>query len=88
MIDDVVGTNSATVVICWEHDQLVKWLDRFAADRRVTARDGGQLPQRWPDDCFDVLWVLERIRGEPDTYWFSQRDQGLLAPDPRGLAGS
>jgi len=54
------------VVVCWEHDALAAWLQRFAGMGRVV-EPPGYLPTKWDGDDFDVLWSL-RLASPAPTY--------------------
>jgi len=75
---EVVLDSAGVVVICWEHDCLVAWLQRFAGRVEVEPRDQGWLPCDWKGSCFDALWLMQR---EGEDYHFSVLDQALLEGD-------
>jgi hypothetical protein len=81
------GSHERVVVICWEHDALAAWLQRFAGGVAVT-QQGGALPLAWKKDRFDLLWRLRRhTRDSHEAYEFSERRQDLAVEevyDPRG----
>jgi hypothetical protein len=62
------------VLICWEH----KNIPSIAGQIPVVA--GTSVPQQWPGDRFDMVWVftLQRSSG---AYAFAQVPQNLLAGD-------
>jgi len=65
-----VATRTATVLIAWEH-HLIPSLVAALPNSPV-------VPKMWPDNRFDMVWVLDRT----DTGWsFSQVPQLLLAGD-------
>jgi len=61
---------SGVVLVAWEHKHIPAIALAFAANA----------PQSWPDDRFDVVWILDARDG---GYAFSQISQGLLAGDER-----
>jgi phosphohistidine phosphatase SixA len=70
-----VAAAPSPVLIVWHHGHIAKLAKEIA---------GGQFkcPAHWPDDRFDVVWILER-HGTPGGGWsFSQCAQCLL-PDDR-----
>jgi len=69
LMTDVIGRDG-TVLLCWEHHRipdLVAELDNPPA-----------IPPEWPDDRFDVVWVLDR---SGSGWAFAQIPQLLLAGD-------
>lgn len=74
LADRVLASGARVVVICWEHDALVAWLQRFARRIVVTPDD---LPIKWPKGCFDELWQLQRTMDHRRTYTFTQSKQQL-----------
>jgi hypothetical protein len=63
---------AGVVLIAWEHDRIP---DMAAA---VTGRSG-ICPDHWPDDRFDLVWVLDR-KGESE-WILTQVPQLVLAGD-------
>lgn len=61
------------VLVSWEHHLLPS----LAA--AIVGRPG-LVPAVWPDDRFDLVWVLERVSSARD-FAFRQVPQGLLAGD-------
>jgi hypothetical protein len=75
----VVVTAPSPALIVWHHG---------AIPRLVTAIAGKLpgCPAHWPDDRFDLIWILERAA--PRAAWsFSQLTQGLLPGDRTDVAG-
>ncbi len=66
-----------SALVCWHHEHLVRLV-------RLIAGAGLDCPATWPDDRFDMIWLLDRA--DPAGAWrFSQMPQMLLAgdaPDP------
>jgi hypothetical protein len=71
----VVSQYSGVVLICWEHDHIPS----LATSLPVVA--GTVIPQAWPGDCFDVIWVFTLAPGTPAQYTFTQIPQQLLSGD-------
>jgi broad specificity phosphatase PhoE len=67
----VAGGN---VLIAWEHE-------RIPDIARAIVGDSAPIPQPWPDDRFDIVWVFDRDPGTSGTWSFSQTPQSLLAGD-------
>lgn len=77
LADRVLASSERVVVICWEHDALAAWLQRFAGKVVVTPTDA-RLPVSWNNGRYDLLWQLHRARSAGnDAYDFSQRSQDL-----------
>lgn len=75
--DAVAATVAAMhedVLLCWEHKNIPA-LARALAPRRTD-----EIPQLWPDDCFDQVWVLRSHAGEWEPH-FGQIAQLVLAGD-------
>lgn len=69
-------TAASPVLIVWHHSHIIELARRIA---------GGQLacPVHWPDDRFDVVWVLDRDDDPSAGPWrFTQVPQRLFAHDP------
>ncbi len=60
-------------LVVWHHGSMPALLREFPLS------DASTIPDAWPDDRFDLVWVL--TRGEEGTYSFSQMAQDLLADD-------
>lgn len=61
------------VLVVWHHGSMPKLLQHFPL------ADASQIPQAWPEDRFDLIWILSR---ESDgRYAFSEANQDLLADD-------
>jgi len=58
------------VLIAWEHKVLPSLIGHVPGAPAV--------PAAWPDERFDMVWILERAEGR---WSFSQRPQLLLAGD-------
>ena len=66
-----VLTQHGTVLICWQYQKIPDIVRHL---------EGPAVPQTWPDDRFDVVWVLTRTA--KDAPWrFRQVPERLLAGD-------
>ena len=61
------------VLIAWHHKHIPALVRRIAGEQLC-------YPDHWPDDRFDVVWVLDRSEGG-GPWRFSQVAQCLLAHD-------
>ena len=67
----------ATALICWQHEDI-------PSIANVIVGNNSTVPQKWPGDRFDVVWVFDLVTSS-SSYSFSQVPQCLLAgdsPDP------
>jgi hypothetical protein len=72
----VVSQNSGAVLICWEHDHIPSLASS------LPTVSGPAIPQQWPGDRFDVIWVFTLVPGSAGpVYSFTQVPQQLLAGD-------
>jgi broad specificity phosphatase PhoE len=67
------ATIGGTVLIVWEHEAI-------PAIAELLLGSNQNIPQHWPDDRFDLVWVFDRLDGH-GTWSFTQLPQGLLAGD-------
>lgn len=73
---DVLRT-SGNVLISWQHERISVIVSHLMAGAATTLA----VPETWPSDRYDVIWVLTRT-DNPATPWrFSQIPQRLLAGD-------
>lgn len=70
LADHVMGLE-APVLISWEHNNLHLIANRILGDSST-------VPQGWPEDRFDVVWVFDLVDG---SYQFRQVPQLLLPGD-------
>lgn len=71
-------------LVVWHHARMPDLVGRFPL---VNPKD---VPKHWPDDRFDLYWVLTRVTPDPVTYRFVVAGQDLLegdAPPPTAAAG-
>jgi hypothetical protein len=62
-------------LIVWHHGTMTKLAEHFPI---VNIHE---VPKHWPDDRFDLIWVLERQAGAELKYRFAIVPQMLLADD-------
>lgn len=63
-----IQSRSGVVLVAWEH----KHIPLIVAGLKMSA------PGAWPDDRFDLVWILTAERG---TYFFAAVNQSLLQGD-------
>lgn len=78
-------TSAEPTLVVWHHGELPHLLSQF----KIINSDG--VPSAWPEDRFDLVWVLQRepgagvgaagATGDEPTYRFSISPQLLLAGD-------
>ena len=74
-----VGATRGVVLIAWEHHLIPSLANMLVGDTSTA-------PQVWPDDCFDMVWVIEPgIGGAAAT--FRQIPELLLAGDRSSAIG-
>jgi hypothetical protein len=61
------------VLVCWQQEYLPEIANRILGDETTA-------PQDWPEDRFDMIWVLD-LDPETGRYGFSQVPQLLLMGD-------
>jgi broad specificity phosphatase PhoE len=69
-----VAAASSPVLIAWHHGHIARLAKEIAG-----AHIG--CPGHWPDDRFDVVWILERRGAHASAWSFSQVAQCLLPGD-------
>ena len=70
-----VLTRPEPVLIVWHHGTMAKIVRHFPL---VNSND---VPERWPDERFDLIWILVRQPGDEPSYRFVSVPQRLLADD-------
>jgi hypothetical protein len=75
MLADAMAT-SGTVLVAWEHKALARGLSSGLVPGMAV---DGEIPNFWPDDRFDVIWVFEHA--PDDRYRFTQVPQLVLDSD-------
>ncbi|MBK9738472.1 MAG: hypothetical protein IPO93_02930 [Actinobacteria bacterium] len=74
LADSVLGLGG-TVLIVWHHGRLVDLARAFPLQNLA------DVPEHWPEDRFDLYWILERAADGSGQYRFSVRPQLLLDGD-------
>jgi broad specificity phosphatase PhoE len=64
-----IQTRTGVVLVAWEHKHIPD----------IASAVCPQAPQSWPDDRFDVVWILDQVAA--DGYAFNQVNQTLLSGD-------
>lgn len=65
-------SSSEPTLIVWHHGSIPTFVRAFPLN------NADELPGKWPEDRFDLIWVLEPIG---DTYRWREVEQGLLHGD-------
>lgn len=68
---------AGVILVSWRHDELPS-LARALAMAAAAPELVAHIPPAWPDDRFDLLWLLDRRGG---VWRFRQQPQLLLAGD-------
>ena len=71
MLDDVFACKGV-VLICWQREYIPEIASHIMDHNTV-------VPDEWPDDCFDMVWVFDLQRS--GKYKFKQVPQKLLFGD-------
>jgi hypothetical protein len=71
----VVVSQPEPVLVVWHHGEMAKIVRHFPL---INPED---VPHRWPDERFDLIWVLLRQPGDELSYRFVAVPQLLLADD-------
>ncbi len=71
LVADVMG-RSGVVLICWEHQHIPDIVRAVLPDASA--------PDHWPDDRYDLVWVLD-LDNATGQYAFAETQQQLLAGD-------
>ena len=67
LVDDVLG-RPGTVLICWQHENI-------AAIGNLIVGNNTTVPQIWPEDRYDLIYVFDRTG---DAWRFRQFSHGRL----------
>ncbi len=65
------------VLIAWQHEAI-------PAIARLIRGGGDGMPEIWPSERFDLVWVFDRLQG--DQWSFTQVAQRILPGDQTGPA--
>jgi hypothetical protein len=68
---------TGVVLICWQHERIAA----IAAELVGKAPPGTTIPSDWPDDRFDLVWVLDPPAGAIGRWSFFQVPENLLSGD-------
>ncbi|HEX8742781.1 MAG TPA: hypothetical protein VF712_06590 [Thermoleophilaceae bacterium] len=69
---ELARATSGVTLVCWEHHRIPAIAGSLAP--------GAEVPQRWPDDRFDMVWAFERDPEKPLSA-FTQIPEMLLPGD-------
>ena len=78
IVSSLLAMETAIVLVCWEHEHLVKIVGAMAST--VPVANWGDVPTSWPDDRFDVIWRFD-LDEQTGKWTFGSLDQQLLAGD-------
>ena len=78
LVKEVLGRPESTLIV-WHHGTMAKLVSHFPI---VNIAD---IPKRWPDERFDLIWVLVRQPGAELKYRFVVVPQMLLADDEEAV---
>lgn len=68
---------TGAVLISWQHEAICAIAQAIVGSKPPK----GGLPTKWPDDRFDLVWVLDQPAGDGQPWQFTQVPQRLLAGD-------
>ena len=74
---EVLAKSDSTLIV-WHHGRLAKLVGEFPVS------NAGVVPDHWPENRFDLIWVLTREPEDHLAYRFTMVPQGLLAGDRVG----
>ncbi len=66
-----LAVTTGDTLVCWQHESIPPIAGALLGDDR---------PLSWPDDRFDLVWVLQRAE-QTDAWTFTEVRQGLLVGD-------
>ena len=66
-------------LVVWHHGTMAKLVSHFPIV------NSGEIPKHWPDERFDLIWVLVRQPGAEPKYRFVVVPQMLLADDEEAV---
>ena len=69
--------SNGAVLICWDHREI-------PAIANAIVPQPNAIPQAWPDDRFDMIWVFDPPAAPGQPWSFAQVPQNLLAGDIDG----
>ena len=77
---DAAIASSGVVLIAWQHQDIPD-IGSHILKHTGTPVDQFPLPEKWPGDRYDIVWVFDRPEGSGSIASFTQVPQMLLAGD-------
>ena len=74
LVSEVLATPEPTLIV-WHHGAMAKLVRQFPV------ANAGDIPQDWPEERFDLIWVLVHEAGPQAEYRFVVVPQMLLGDD-------
>jgi len=74
LVREVLSTPEPTLIV-WHHGAMAKLVGEFPVENLH------DIPQEWPEERFDLIWVLTREPGSQLLYRFAAVPQLLLVDD-------
>lgn len=74
LVREVLSTPEPTLIV-WHHGAMAKLVGEFPVENLH------DIPQEWPEERFDLIWVLTREPGSQRSYRFAAVPQLLLVDD-------
>lgn len=74
LVSEVLATPEPTLIV-WHHGAMAKLVRQFPV------ANAGDIPQDWPEERFDLIWVLVLDPGPQRAYRFIEVPQMLLGDD-------
>lgn len=73
----------AAAVCAQDEDALIVWHHGGLADlvRHFDLVNDGDVPDAWPEDRYDLFWILTREPGDSETFRFAALPQRLFGGD-------
>jgi broad specificity phosphatase PhoE len=72
---DLVLSDAGDTLVVWHHGELSDLARAFPLE------NAADVPERWPEDRFDLYWILARTPGSSGPYRFTVAPQLLLDGD-------
>lgn len=72
-----VLAQQGVVLVCWQHERLRD----IATEIMKSTQTQPTMPANWPDDRFDVVWILTPPTHTEGSWQFAQAPQLLLSGD-------
>ena len=76
---EILAKPDSTLVV-WHHGAMAQLVGHFPVS------NPGDVPSQWPEERFDLIWVLMREAGDQLAYRFTVVPQGLLVDDQGDVA--